>query len=81
MTTKPSISKLKSKTVKAGARRRYSWTRDPEKNKCDLMLQLKRDSGKRDTYYIHSKVLIELDEHRATYFDKVFMDSAHRVGM
>ena len=45
------------------------------------MLQVKRDdSGRRDTYYIHSKILIDLNERRAPYFDKVFMECAQRVG-
>jgi hypothetical protein len=59
---------------------RRSWTRDPEKNKCDVTLQLKRKSGKRDTYYIHTKVLEALDKRRTPYFHKVFEEKAHIVG-
>jgi hypothetical protein len=69
---------ISSSTSKAKPRR--CWTRDPGKNKCDVTLQMKRMSGKRDTYYMHAKVLERLDKRRAPYFQHVFKEKAHKVG-
>jgi hypothetical protein len=60
--------------------KRY-WSRDPNKCKSDWTLHLCRESsGKRDAFFLLTKVLHDMPPERAPYFEKIFKDNVTPIG-